>query len=188
MADQYMSTLTPEEVDQALRNVAQVDDKVAQAEQAAQQAQQFADSINPANFVQASALVDLIYPVGSIYMSANNVSPQTFLGGSWAKIEGRFLLAADSAHPAGSTGGKESQTVSLQQIPDHYHSISTGDGSGAGYNYPGYAAIVTQNAGESPSNAYACNTGYVAGRNNADQQPLSTMPPYLAVYMWKRTA
>lgn len=138
-------------------------------------------------YLTKASVLNLIYPVGSVYLSTSNVSPQTFLGGSWAKIEGRFLLAADSAHPAGSTGGEETQTISLQQIPDHYHIISTGDGSGAGYNYPGYAAIVTQNAGESPSNAYACNTGYVAGRNNVDQQPLSTMPPYLAVYMWKRT-
>lgn len=139
-------------------------------------------------YLKKNDLINLIYPIGSIYISVNNASPETFLGGTWEQIQGRFLLASSSAHPAGSTSGAESQTISLQQIPDHYHVVSTGDGSGAGYNYPEYAAIVSQNAGASPSNAYACNTGYVSGRSDVDQQPLSTMPPYLAVYMWKRTA
>ena len=42
----------------------------------------------------ARSLVDIIYPVGSIYMSTNNASPATLFGGSWTQIQGRFLLAA----------------------------------------------------------------------------------------------
>ena len=38
--------------------------------------------------------IDLIYPVGSIYMSVNDTNPKTFFGGQWTKIEGRFLLGS----------------------------------------------------------------------------------------------
>lgn len=184
MADQYMSTLTPQEVDQALLNIAQVNDKVAQAEQAAQQAQQYAESINPANFVQASVLVDLIYPVGSIYMSANNVSPQTFLGGTWTQIQSRFLLAADSAtYPAGSTGGEATVSLTGDQNGPHQHSGITVDGTPLSWSYPavspgsGTTGTLTNQGTQVPVTGSA---GSGAPHNN--------MPPYLAVYMWKRTA
>ena len=62
------------------------------------------------NFYTSSLLVaDLlnkVYPVGSIYMSAVNISPASFLGGTWQAIEqGRMLMAAGSSWQAGSIGG-----------------------------------------------------------------------------------
>lgn len=60
----------------------------------------------------SSALLDLVYPVGSIYMNANNISPASFLGGTWEEITGKFLLARSSAHEAGTTGGNETITLS----------------------------------------------------------------------------
>ena len=55
-------------------------------------------------------LINLIYPIGSIYMSVNNVSPASFLGGTWEAIQDRFLLAAGSSYSAGSTGGEATHT------------------------------------------------------------------------------
>ena len=52
--------------------------------------------------------LDKTYPVGSIYISATDStveSVQTRLGGTWEKIEGKFLLSASSSYAAGSTGG-----------------------------------------------------------------------------------
>lgn len=70
--------------------------------------------------IDMKEVVDAIYPVGSIYMSANDTSPETlFEGTTWAAIEGRFLLGADSTYEAGDTGG--SATINLQ------HSHTTGD-------------------------------------------------------------
>lgn len=185
MADQYMSTLTPTEVDQALRNVAQVDDKVAQAEQAAQQAQQYAESINPANFVQASGLLDLIYPVGSIYTSANNVSPQTFLGGTWQQIQGRFLLAADGAtYPAGSTGGEAAHALTAEENGPHAHAIYVRLGS------PGNTSTeaITASAYNYASPAEDASMAAAIMSSSGSGQAHNNMPPYLAVYMWQRTA
>ena len=57
-------------------------------------------------------LLELVYPVGSIYMSVNNVSPSSLFGGSWEQIEDTFLLAAGSTFTAGDTGGAVNHTPS----------------------------------------------------------------------------
>ena len=59
--------------------------------------------------VNSDDLLDTIYPVGSIYMSVNNTSPASFLGGTWEQIKDRFLLGAGSKS-AGATGGEENHT------------------------------------------------------------------------------
>lgn len=69
--------------------------------------------------VTSTDLLNLIYPVGSIYMSVREVSPQTFLGGSWRKIEGKFLLSASSTFPAGTSGGNKDAVVVA-----HTHTLS----------------------------------------------------------------
>lgn len=69
-------------------------------------------------------LIDSIYPVGSIYMSVNSTNPQTLFGGTWQRIQGRFLFAADSKHAAGSTGGEETHQLTAREIPNHKHSIN----------------------------------------------------------------
>lgn len=78
-----------------------------------------------------SHVAEVIYPVGSIYMSTNSTSPATLFGfGTWTRIEGKFLLGAtDSAtgsgasYVAGATGGVASVTLTAAQsgIPAHSH-------------------------------------------------------------------
>ena len=79
------------------------------------------------NFYTSGSLVnDLlnrVYPVGSIYMSAVNVSPASFLGGTWQAIEqGRMLMAAGSSWQAGTTGGAAYHTLTVAEMPAHDHS------------------------------------------------------------------
>lgn len=69
-------------------------------------------------------LINLIYPVGSIYMSTKNVSPATFLGGTWTQIQNRFLLAAGSSYAAGSTGGAATVALTAAQMPSHTHTFT----------------------------------------------------------------
>lgn len=64
-------------------------------------------------------IFNVIYPVGSIYMSVNDVNPETLFGGSWQKIEGRFMLASGSGYNLGGTGGSANAS-----IPSHTHSVS----------------------------------------------------------------
>ncbi len=78
-----------------------------------------------------SHVAELIYPVGSIYMSTNSTSPATLFGfGTWTRITGKFLLGAtDSAtgsgasYAAGATGGAASVTLTAAQsgVPAHSH-------------------------------------------------------------------
>lgn len=110
------------------------------------------------------------YPVGAIYISVSSTNPQTLFGGTWEQIQGRFLLAADSTYKAGSTGGEASVTLIREQLPTA--AWASGDGTNA------KAGSITGTT----------DTGYGAW-TQADNwgQPHNNMPPYLAVYMWKRT-
>lgn len=76
------------------------------------------------------SLVDIIYPVGSIYMSANNVNPGTLFGGTWQAITGRFILAANNTYPLGSTGGSATKQLSVNEMPVHTHVAATADAGG----------------------------------------------------------
>ena len=158
-------------------------------------------------------LVNLIYPIGSIYMSVNNVSPSSFLGGTWEQIQDTFLLCSGSKYGAGSTGGEETHTLSIQEAPQHthtrgtmeikgffsatipdYHS-NTAEGSfvgasrSAGYNGANY-----RSGNSSPSTPmygydfYASRSWSGETSSRGGNQPHNNMPPYLAVYVWKRTA
>ena len=120
-----------------------------------------------------------IYPIGAIYLSTVATSPAELFGGEWARIEGRFLLAADANHAAGSTGGEETHKLTIGQLPPHSHGVflrmSTGDEPNIYAFYP---------VGVSSSDvAFAGNTAS-AGSGEA----FSIMPPYVAVYVWQRVS
>lgn len=67
------------------------------------------------NFVN---IMDIIYPVGSIYQSMSTTSPADFIGGTWTKIK-TFLYGADTAN---QTGGEATHTLTVDEIPSHSHS------------------------------------------------------------------
>lgn len=74
-----------------------------------------------------TSILNLVYPVGSIYMSANNVSPQTFLGGTWvAWGAGRVPVGVSSSdtdfNTAEKTGGEKTHGLSVDEMPRHDHS------------------------------------------------------------------
>lgn len=41
-----------------------------------------------------TTIKDEIYPVGSIYVCLSEINPEELFGGSWERIENRFLLAS----------------------------------------------------------------------------------------------
>ena len=128
-----------------------------------------------------SDLLNMVYPVGSIYMSVNNVSPASFLGGTWEQIQGRFLLASSESYPAGSTGGEATHTLTVSEMPSHNHTLN------ASYSSAGSSSSVERKmlAGDD-NNAWIWN--YSATNNTGDGAAHNNMPPYLVVYMWQRTA
>jgi hypothetical protein len=71
------------------------------------------------NFVN---LLDIIYPVGSIYISTNATSPADSIGGTWTQIENCLLAASgDTYNVAGRFSG--SNIISQLAIPDHQHNV-----------------------------------------------------------------
>lgn len=66
------------------------------------------------NFVN---LLDIVYPVGSIYQSMNATSPADFIGGTWTKIK-TFLYGADTSQEA---GGEAEHTLTKEEMPKHNH-------------------------------------------------------------------
>ena len=61
-------------------------------------------TIEAADFAP-NAIVEAVYPIGSIYMSVNNVSPAMKFGGTWESINDKFLMCGGSTYGYGSTGG-----------------------------------------------------------------------------------
>ena len=135
-----------------------------------------------------------IYPVGSIYMNVTNVDPATLFGGTWMQIQGKFLLASSSSHTAGSTGGVESNTLTINNLPSHSHTyprlrlVSPPDTSSL--RDEDFWAYETSTAGGSNAHQYGLvDTGNTDNTSSVGSgTAIDNMPPYLAVYVWKRTA
>lgn len=127
-----------------------------------------------------SDIVDMIYPVGSIYMSVNSTSPATLFGGSWTQLKDRFLLGAGSTYTNGSTGGASTARLAVANLPSHTHPqyIATSSGGSLSVNY--------DNSGWSTAGK-AVAQGIATGATGTGTA-FSILPPYLVVYMWKRTA
>lgn len=126
-----------------------------------------------------SAMLDKAYPVGSIYMSVNSTNPHSLFGGTWVQIKDRFLLAAGAAYKAGATGGEATHTLTVDEIPNHQHVLwypNEGGEQSAAIGYPEAGSKNTWYAEASKT----AGAGGGAAHNN--------MPPYLTVYIWKRTA
>lgn len=130
-----------------------------------------------------------IYPVGSIYLSVNNVNPSTLFGGTWERIKDRFLLSAGDTYQSGATGGEATHTLTVNEMPSHTHSGKTYyDGYAIG-NMPQFnnggtyqeQSLVTDMQGTTGDH-------YIETASSGGGKAHNNMPPYLVVYMWKRTA
>jgi hypothetical protein len=158
----------------------------------------------------------LAYPVGSIYMSVNSTSPAELFGGTWEEIAGgRVLMGQSDDYAAGTTGGSATHTHTGPahthaygaRFGSYYGSIGTSDTSGGSFElWNGSAsAWVTSKYGSTSTGTSKVNTGLAASSaSKTVSRPYlttntsssgtgktgsaSSLPPYLAVYMWKRTA
>ena len=135
---------------------------------------------DPDDAVTLRTLLDAVYPVGSVYLSTVETSPAIFLGGTWERIKDRFLLAAGDTYAPGEVGGEAEHTLTVDEIPSHQHGMKTTlDLSTAAGN--------RRNTVVGGGNAWSSNDTNQIQYTGGDQ-PHNNMPPYLAVYMWKRTA
>lgn len=126
------------------------------------------------NFVN---LLDIVYPVGSIYQSMSATSPADFIGGTWTQIK-TFLYGANVAK---QTGGEAKHTLTVDEIPSHYHSISINiqhiDGQVTG------SESLTSGLQQGGRRRYG-DTTTSAGGGGAH----NNLPPYTTCFIWYRTA
>ena len=158
-----------------------------------------------------SKMLDFIYPVGSIYMSVNNVSPQTFLGGTWVALQDRFLIGAGHSYAVNATGGATTHTLTVNEMPSHNHTFAGSSIAAHNHNIQlisgmngnihgnrlnsqntifsdGYFTNGKANHGVITSNSASAGSTSGSIAASGGNQAHSIMNPYLAVYMWKRTA
>lgn len=139
-----------------------------------------------------TGIANLIYPIGAIYMSVNSTPPEALFGGTWERIRDRFLLAAGSTYAAGDMDGEATHTLTAAEMPSHAH--PTDDGKQY-ITMPATGASPARKhvKGDSSSDIYAlCSKDNPIYRKDAPRAggggAHNNMPPYLTVYMWKRTA
>lgn len=140
------------------------------------------------------------YPVGAIYISTVSTSPASLFGGTWERLKDRFLLGAGDTYAAGSSGGEAAHALTVNEMPPHYHSLGhTGD-------HPAFS-VTWGNINASVEVPSATAVSHTPGQALTGGNPLvifqdsdyitaysggglahNNMPPYLAVYMWKRVS
>lgn len=139
--------------------------------------------------------VNNMHPIGSIYISASSTNPGTIFGGTWSRIKDTFLIASGDTYSPGSTGGAATHTHNAQgdngNLRAAIGAVSNDDAA------IGYEAATKQPDGQGPNNA----TYGIRGSKVTDAKIFShytpvygktdrasSLPPYLAVYVWQRTA
>ena len=125
--------------------------------------------------------LDKVYPIGSIYKSVDNTSPEELFGGAWMPWgQGKVPVGVDSNDNDFSgvekTGGEKTHVLTVQEMPTHKHNFSYADDNGTAgiydtfiYNNYRQARLI--------DNAMA-ETG--------NSQPHNNLQPYETLYMWKR--
>ena len=141
-------------------------------------------------------IVDLIYPVGSTYISFNSTNPNTLFGGTWEQIKDTFLLAAGDTYTAGTTGGSadavtvsHTHTASTNSTGSHKHTFKyrSNMGTGSAVGSP-HSDSYTSGTGDIETNSTGAHSHTVTINSTGVSGTGKNMPPYLTVYMWKRTA
>lgn len=158
---------------------------------------------------EQGTIFDAIYPIGSVYISVNSTNPSVLFGGTWERIaQGRTLMgegvvqansdnwcgttkAGDWTAYAGGMGGEVFHTLTVNQMPSHTHAHRIVKQT--------WSLVVNRDAtgdlpaGVSPDGVNNGWANYVSGGNCANQntggsEAHNNMPPYLVVFIWKRTA
>ena len=106
------------------------------------------------------------------------INPSTYFGGQWEQLKDVFLLMAGDTYQAGTTGGEATHKLSVAEMPSHQHELTIDSSEG-----PYHASGVDWMTG-SAMRHYAGDMISSTGGN----QPHNNMPPYLAVYGYRKIA
>lgn len=167
------------------------------ATQAANEAKKAAEEAK-----NAVVVLPLIMPVGYVFhwcpVDNNSIDLSTaenvhnyFGFGTWEQIEDRFLLSAGDNHPAGEVGGSEYHTITNDEMPPHSHELEYKSGEDEGWMKAeiGRDGATTGSGYLGTSNSVELFKNYtVRIKEEGGGNSMHILPPYLAVYTWKRIA
>jgi hypothetical protein len=150
--------------------------------------------------------LDSVYPIGSVYISANGANPNAIIGGTWEEFAtGRTLIGYDPSDDdlteTGMTGGEKTHVLTVEEMPSHNHSASTG-GAGKHKHTVGYRKRqdaygkgtldamhwITGTASTIETSEVANHSHTVTVESTGSGMAHNNMMPYITVRMWKRTA
>lgn len=147
-----------------------------------------------------AAVVERDHPIGSLYISENATSPAELYGGTWERIEGKFIMGASDTYPAGSTGGSATHyhdykikfswnngavvgyhqsTISPYNYQTGSYYLSEGDNDKVGEGYTLVNTAASNASGERQCSDYATH----GSTSSSD-----TLNPYYSMYIWRRVA
>ena len=141
-----------------------------------------------------NSIKSAMYPVGSVYITYNNVNPGTFLGGTWERFgQGRTLVGEGTGNDGSTSMSFTSNSTDGKYKNTHYHVTSFGwDGD---YFYAGRPDGAANNAYDRTSvipNGYGIQTSSFISRqvrlNWTDNRTIDNLQPYIVVFFWRRTA
>ena len=152
-------------------------------------------------------ILDLAYPVGTVYISTSNVNPSTFLGGTWTTIQDRFLVGAGNNYSIRQMGGEAEITLERKYLPKfewytesggaHGHYLQCEYGMSAGLTHNPNQLNYMQPANSSAGTRYESSSPVVwSGSHNhtfymnpnSEQTPINKLPPYYGAFIFRRTA
>lgn len=142
-------------------------------------------------------IIDIIYPIGSIYLTINSQNPSEIIGGKWELWgEGKTIVGVDTSQTefdhVEKTGGEKNHLLSIHETPSHTHALEPNGsaysfawGSNKGNVYVNVNAI----GGASPSGTnylYTHQGEWNQTGASGSTQPHNNLQPYITCYMWKR--
>lgn len=129
-------------------------------------------------------LLQLMFPIGSTYITQENVNPSKILGiGTWERFNGKVVLGLDETDTdldtIGKTGGEKKHTLTKNEMPSHTHSN-------------GNIYALTPDKGSAPAVGVLGGTGEVSqylgddGKTGGGQAHNNMQPYEVVGYMWIR--
>lgn len=130
--------------------------------------------------IATQLVLDVMYPVGSVYISVNDISPSAYFGGQWEQIKDTFLLGCGEKYENGKVGGEAEHKLTVTEMPSHSHQLYLNYDQG-NVTIPAWGVKYSFIQPQSPTMGLSTAPAQTGGN-----QAHNNMPPYLAVYMWKR--
>lgn len=129
-------------------------------------------------------LYNAIFPIGQIVIKGDNEDYSNWLGFTWERTAvGKVLVGIDSTdtdfNEIGKTSGEKTHTLTINEMPNHYHNVNYGRSAPLGLNSGSTGYKLNYEDGGTQQ-IYASATG--------GGQPHNNLQPYQVVAYWKRIA